>query len=159
MPQIIKNQDKYTKYSIFIIVLFSIIVLFLATIYHVSGDGCWHLSAGKFIADNGKIPLNEPLGREEPFWSPPLYHILISIFYLFNDNTNFAIKFISPVFGILSLIFSFLIIKKIYNSRTAFYSIIFLAFVPIFIDYSILSYIESMLVFFVILSVYFILKD
>src|SRR3989344_2478681 len=70
-----------------------------------------------------------------------------------------TIKFISPIFGILSLIVSFLLVKKLYSSKIAFYSTIFLAFVPIFIDYSVLSYVESMLTFFVVLSVYFLVKD
>ena len=135
----INKMEKYAKYSIYIIILFSIVVLSLASIYHVSGDGCWHISAGKFIAKNMKLPLFEPIGRDEPFWSPPLYHIIVALVYnffntLFGANiANFAVKFISPVFGILSLVFSFIIIKKIVNSRTAFYSTIFLAFMPIFI--------------------------
>ena len=160
----INKMEKYAKYSIYIIILFSIVVLSLASIYHVSGDGCWHISAGKFIAKNMELPLFEPIGRDEPFWSPPLYHIIVALVYnffntLFGANiANFAVKFISPVFGILSRVFSFIIIKKIVNSRTAFYSTIFLAFMPIFIDYSIFSYVESTLTFFVILSVYFLVN-
>lgn len=156
-------MDNYTKYSILIITLFSIAVLSLASIYHVSGDGCWHIPVGKFIANNFKIPLFEPLGRDEPFWSPPLYHFLVAIVYsvfsaLGDNAANFAVKFISPIFGILSLVFSFLAIKKLYNSKIAFYSAIFLAFIPIFIDYSVLSYVESTLVFFIVLSVYFLVN-
>src|SRR3989344_7069510 len=160
----IQRSDRYTKYSAIVIVLFSIIVLALTSIYHVSGDGCWHSSVGKFMAENKNIPLHEPLGRDEPFWSPPLYHFLAAIVYfifnLFNHNAaNSAIKFISPIFGILSLIASFLLIKKLYSPKIAFYSTIFLAFVPIFMDYSVLSYVESMLTFFVILSIYFLVND
>lgn len=157
------GAEKYTKCSILIIVLFSLVVLSLASIYHVSGDGCWHIPAGKFIANNQKIPLLEPLGRDEPFWSPPLYHMIVAfVYYLFsymgNDAANFAVKFVSPLFGIMSLIFSFLAIKKLFNSKIGFYSTVFLAFVPIFIDYSVLSYVESTLTFFVVLSVYFMLN-
>lgn len=157
------SSDKYTKYSAIIIIIFSIIVLSLTSIYHVSGDGCWHVSASRFMAENRSIPLHEPLGRNEPFWSPPLYHFLAAFVYLvfniFNHNiANFAIKFISPIFGILSLIVSFLLTRRLYNSKIAFYSIIFLAFVPIFIDYSVLSYVESMLTFFVVLSIHFMVK-
>lgn len=155
--------EKYTKYSICIIVIFSIIILSLASIYHVSGDGCWHIPVGKFIANNMKFPLFEPLGRDEPFWSPPLYHIFVAaiyyIFSAFNSNiANFAVKLISPIFGILSIIFSFLVIKKLVNSKIAFYSVLFLAFIPIFIDYSIISYAEGTLTFFVVLSVYFLVN-
>ena len=159
-----EKADKYTRYSIYIIILFSFIVLSLASVYHVSGDGCWHIQSGKFIAQNGKFPLFEPLGRDEPFWSPPLYHIITAVVYyffnVFNHNAaNFAIKLVSPIFGILTLIFSFLVIKKLTNSKIAFYSAIFLAFIPIFIDYSVLSYVESTMAFFVILSIYFLIND
>jgi len=159
-----QSSDKYTKYSAIVIVLFSIIVLALTSVYHVSGDGCWHVSASKFMAENKSMPLNEPLGRNEPFWSPPLYHIISAVVYFifnsFNHNAaNFAIKFISPVFGILSLTVSFLLVKKLHSPKIAFYSAIFLSFVPIFIDYSVLSYVESMLTFFVVLSVYLMVKD
>ncbi|MBI4451999.1 glycosyltransferase family 39 protein [Candidatus Woesearchaeota archaeon] len=159
-----QSYDKYTKYSIYLIILFSLIVLSLTSPYHISGDGCWYMSISRFMAENKKIPLFEPLGRDEPFWSPPLYHIFAAIVYfIFNsfshNAANFAVKFISPIFGILSLAFSFLIIKKLINSKIAFYSAIFLAFIPIFIDYSVLSYVESMLVFFVVLSIYFLMND
>ena len=156
--------EKYTKYSIYTIFIFSMIILSLASIYHVSGDGCWHIPVGKFIASNIRFPLFEPLGRDEPFWSPPLYHIFVAVVYYvfnaFNNNiANSAVKFVSPAFGILSIIFSFLVIRKLVNSKIAFYSVLFLAFIPIFIDYSVISYTESTLSFFVILSVYYLIND
>jgi len=158
-----EKADRYTRYSIYIIILFSFVVLSLASIYHVSGDGCWHMLSSKFIAQSQKFPLFEPLGRDEPFWSPPLYHILVAVVYsifnsFYHNAANFAIKFVSPIFGILTLIFSFLVIKKLTNPKIAFYSAIFLAFVPIFIDYSILSYVESTMMFFVVLSIYFLIN-
>ena len=121
-----KKADKYTKYSIYIIILFSFIVLSLASVYHISGDGCWHIQSSKFISENHKFPLFGPLGRDEPFWSPPLYHIIVAVVYsVFNyishSAANFAIKFVSPIFGILTLIFSFLVIKKLTNPKIACY--------------------------------------
>ena len=160
----LSGLDKYSRYSLYVIAFFALIVISLTSIYHVSGDGCWHMQAGKFISDNGKFPLFESIGRDEPFWSPPLYHLLAAAIFntriFFGDDfAFFAVKFISPVFGILALMFSFLSIKKMFDSKTAFYSVLFLAFIPIFIDYSTISYVESMLTFFVILSVYLMLKD
>lgn len=159
-----RKLEKYTRYSILLIALFSLIVLYLTFTYHVSGDGCWHIQVAKFIADNARLPLFEPLGRDEPFWSPPLYHIVVAAIYyafgIFNHNAaDFAVKFASPAFGILSLIFSFLVIKKLTNPKIAFYSIIFLAFIPLNLDYSVFSYIDGMLRFLVILSVYLALEN
>lgn len=152
---------EYDKYSVILILVYAAVVLSLTSIYHVSGDACWHVQASKFIADNQRIPAFEPLGREEPFWSPPLYHLIVAVLYSWSgminhDIANFAIKFISPAFGIFSLVLSFIVIKKITNSKIAFCSIIFLAFIPISIDYGVLSYIESVFIFFVLLSIYFL---
>ena len=51
----IKNLDKYTKLAIIVIIIAGLVRFFLALIYHVSGDACWHFSAGRFIAENGKV--------------------------------------------------------------------------------------------------------
>jgi len=160
---IIKNfekLDKYSRFSVLIIILFSVMVFTLTSIYHVSGDACWQVSAARFIAEEQKIPLNEGLGRSEPFWPPPLFHISSAIIYSISGSIgNVIIKFISPVFSILTLIFTFLMVKRIFNTKIGLYTLLFLAFVPLFIDYSVFSYVESMLTFFVVLSVYLAIKN
>jgi len=155
-----KNMDKYTRHSIIIIILFSIIVLALTSIYHVSGDACWILSASRIIAEEKKIPLNEGIGRDEPFWAPPLFHFVSAFIYSASGNyANTLVKFISPIFAILTLIITFLIVRKIFDTKIGFYTLLFLAFIPLFMDYSIFSYVESMLTFFVVLSVYLVIKN
>src|SRR3989338_2569080 len=159
-----KNLDKYTKLAIIIILIGILLRFFLASIYHVSGDACWHLSVSRFIAENGKMPLFEGLGRDEPFWSPPLFHFLTAFTYnIFNvfssEAANFSMKFISPIFGSLTLICSYFIFRRLFDRKMSFYSIAFLTFIPIHIDYSVFGYVESALTFFVVLSVYFALED
>jgi len=158
---ILNKNDKYSRYSLYAIIIFSLIVLSLTAVYHVSGDGCWHMQAAKFMADNRKLPLFEPIGRNEPFWSPPFYHLIAAaVFSIFSENAAYFLsKFLSPLFGIGSLIVLFLLVKKLYSPKIAFYSVIFLASIPIFMDYGILSYVEAMLVFFVILSVYLCITE
>lgn len=155
-----KNLDTYTKFSAIVIVLFSAIVFVLASIYHVSGDACWHISAARFIAEEKNIPLNEGLGREIPFWSPPLFHLVSAFIYQISGNAaDTLVKFISPVFAVLTLIFTFLIVKRLFDEKIGFYTLLFLAFIPLFMDYSVFSYVESMLTFFVVLSVYFAIRN
>ncbi|MBI2651794.1 glycosyltransferase family 39 protein [Candidatus Woesearchaeota archaeon] len=154
----LKSISSYSKLSACIIILFSAIVFSLAFFYHISGDACWHASVSRFIAEEKKLPLNENLGRDEPFWAPPLFHLTQALIYIIFGNMNIAdiiIKFISPLFAILTIIFSYLSIKKIFDGKIAFYSLLFLAFIPLFMDYSIFGYVESMLAFFVIASIYF----
>lgn len=159
-----KELDKYTKFAIITIIIGILIRFSLASIYHVSGDACWQLSVGRFIANNGNIPLFEGLGRNEPFWAPPLFHIITAFIYnffnLFNSNiANFSIKFISPFFGSITLIFSYLIFRKFLDKKVSFYSILFLTFIPLHLDYSVFGYVEAALTFFVVLSIYLALEN
>ena len=154
------SLDSYTRYSIIIIFLFSIIVFALTSVYHVSGDACWILSASRVIAEDNKIPFNEGIGRDEPFWAPPLFHFVSAFVYSISGNiADTTVKFLSPIFAILALILTLLIVRKIFDKKLGFYTLLFLAFIPLFMDYSVFSYVESMLTFFIVLSVYLAIKN
>ena len=154
----------YKKSAILVSIAFLIFTSILASIYVISGDGCWHLSAARFIARNDKMPLFEPLGRTDPFWPPPLYHIFTAFVYSVSGSisekfADTSTKFVSVLFSFLTLIFFYLCVKKITSKRVALFSAIGLASLPLFIDYAVLAYVESMLTFFVVLSVYFALEN
>ncbi len=159
-----KNLNKYTKLAIVIITIGILLRFSLASVYHVSGDGCWHFSVARFIADEGRIPLFEQFGRDEPFWAPPVFHLILAFFYktfsiFSHDIAEFSMKMVSPLFSSLTLIISYLIIKELFSKKTALYSLIFLTFLPLSMDYGIFGYVDSTLSFFVVLSVYFMLKN
>lgn len=158
-----KDLNKYTKLAAITIAIGIIIRFALISMYHVSGDACWHLSISRFLAENLKIPLLEPLGREV-FWEPPIFHIIAATFYkifsVFGLKTaDFGMKLVSPVFGSLSLILAFIILDRLFGKKIAFYSSIFMAFLPINIFYSVIAYTESLMVFFVLLSIFLIMKN
>ena len=151
------NLNKYAKLTIIVLLIAIIIRFYLVAISTVSGDACWYFSVSKFIGDHNQIPLFQSLGRDEPFSAPPLFHIVASVFYqLFG---NIGLKLIAPLFGSLTLIVSYLILKKFLNEKASFYAILFISFIPISIDYSVLGYVESMLTFFITLSIYFALNS
>lgn len=153
----------YTRLSIAVIVIVALLRFFFALTNTVSGDACWHLSSAKFIAVHNKIPFSEGIGREEPFWPPPFFHFAAALFYkilgLFSVNiADMGIKLVSPVAGTLIVVITYLIMRRFFDEKVAFYSMIFLNFVPLFLDYSILSYVDSTAALFSILSVYLILN-
>jgi len=154
----------YKKGILLISITFLIFTSILAYIYVPSGDSCWHLSAARFIARNDQIPLFEPLGRPDPFWPPPLYHVMTAFTYDFfssvsSDTGDTAAKFVSVVFSFLTLIFFYLSVKKVTSRKTAFFAALGLASLPLFIDYAVVAYTESALTFFIVLSVYFALEN
>ena len=152
------KQINFKKYSLWILIIAILIRLMITSIHTISGDACWHFSASKFIADNGRIPFDENIGRSrfEPFWPSPLFHIVAAFFYkLFGE---FGLKLAPFIFGSLSLIIAHLIFRKLLNERQSFYATLFMSFLPIGIDYSVLGYPESAVAFFIILSIYFALS-
>jgi 4-amino-4-deoxy-L-arabinose transferase-like glycosyltransferase len=159
-----KSLDKYEKTAILVIVIAILLRISLAAVYHVSGDACWQLSNAKFISENNEIPLFEQFGRGEPFWPPPLFHIISAFVYgLFSNFSlaaaSFMIKMVSPIFGSLTLILFYLIAKQLFSNKVALMSILFLSFIPLHLDYSIFSYVDGTVTFLAVLCVYFALKD
>lgn len=157
-------NKNYIKLSIAIITIAIFLRFYLASIHHVAGDACWQLSNARYIAENMKLPLFEQFGRDEPFWAPPLFHVIAAFVYILFNNfgqnaAEFAVKMITPIFGSLTLIFSFLVAKKLFNEKIGFYSIIFLAFMPLSLDFGVFSYVDGFLTFLSVLSVYFALNN
>jgi len=154
-------MDKKTKIAAIIISLSFLITLSISLTNHISGDGCWHMSISRFISETGKLPTFEYLGRTDPFWPPPLFHIINAAFYKFDSLfglDGFFIRLILPLASLFCLTLIFLITKKIYGKNIAVYSVLFLAFIPIFIDYSSNYHIEIFLTCLMLGSIYFILK-
>lgn len=144
----------YKRLAIAILAIAIIFRLSLTLTHTVSGDACWHLSASKFMADNLKIPFGESLGRSkfEPFWPSPLFHLIAAFFYaLFGE---FGLKLAPFIFGSLSLIVAHLIFRRFLSEKQTFYAVLFMSFLPIGIDYSVLGYPESAVAFFIILGIY-----
>ncbi len=158
------EKKTYIKLSVILIVLATILRFAFALTYAVSGDACWHLSAAKFIATENKIPVFENIGRMQPFWPPPLFHFVSAFLYKLTapismNLADLSLKLASPIFGTLSVIILFFIARRLFDERIAFFSMIFINFVPLFLDYSIFSYTDSTTTFFSVLSVYLILKN
>ena len=158
------KKQTYINLSIAIIVIVALIRLIFAITHTVSGDACLHLSAAHFIANENKLPLFEGLGRLQPFWAPPLFHIITAFFYkiaafISQDLAIIISKLISPLFGTLTVILLYLISRKFYNEKITLYSMIFINFIPVFLDYSIFSYVDITMAFFSVLAVYLMINN
>ena len=141
-----KGTIDYRKLTIILLIIAILARFCLAFLSTVSGDACWHLSAARFIAEEGRIPL------DEPFWAPPLFHLIAAGFYAAFGN--FGLKLVSPIFGSACLIMEYLILKRFLKERALFFAMLFFSFLPLMIDYSILGYGESVLTFFLLLALY-----
>ena len=157
-------RDKtYLRWSIALIIIGAFLRFPLAVFHNVSGDACWHVASARYMAIHNVIPTFEGLGRVDPFYSPPVFHLIAALFFkifsiISNNAADIGIKLVSPVFGTLTIIVAYLLIKKLFGERIAFYSMIFLNFAPLFIDYSVFSYVDSTNAFFSVLTVYLLIN-
>lgn len=149
-------MNNYKNYA-FIVILIGVLLRFsLALNYPVSSDSCWHLAVSRFIAREFTVPSFEPLGREV-FHEPFAFHLLASVFYLTGNVFGYGnefMKLVSPLFGSLSLIFVWLLAKKLFDEKTAFFSTLFFAFIPQEIFLSTIAHTDSVLIFFSLSSIY-----
>lgn len=157
-----KDLDKYTRFSIIVILIGAIIRLWLTFVQPASGDAAWHLSVARFIGEHHKIPLYEQLGRDI-FSYPFLYHAIGGLFYnifiVFGDDiASKSIQFVVPIFSIFTLILTFMIASKMFDKRIAFYATFFSVFVPVHFYHSYISYIDIPFMFFILLGIYLALE-
>jgi len=158
------SKINYKKLIIGVLVIGIILRFALSILYHVSGDACWNLSIAKFIGENYRIPLFENLGRDGVFSRGPLFHIIGAVFFnvfgIFGASAaNFGLKMVSPLFGSLTLILFYNLVKKFYNEKITFLAVLILTFFPLHMYYSTISYADSTLAFFALLSVFLISRS
>src|SRR3989344_3069283 len=151
----------YARLAVAVIIIGAALRFFLAAISHPAGDSCWHLSVARFIAGNGRIPFTEPFGDgREVFWAPPIFHVVAAAVYRFfglfsASAAEIAVKLVSPLFGSLPLPIVVLTARKLLGSgRLAFYAVFFVAFLPIHVYASAISFVDAFVAFFVAAAIY-----
>ena len=154
-------SDRYVRLTFAAIVVAALLRFVLAALSHPAGDSCWHLSVARFLAENGRIPFAEPFGivDRQFFSAAPLFHFIAAAVYKFFSlfspaAAEFAFKLVSPFFGSLTLPFVFLLGKKLYNSKIAFFATLFVAFLPLHINSSVVSFVDSLATLLAIVAVY-----
>lgn len=154
-------SDGYVKLAIAVIAVAALLRFALAAISHPAGDACWHLSAARFMAETGRIPFAEPFGivDRQFFSAAPLFHFIAAAVYRFFSlfgpaAAEFAFRLVSPLFGSLTLPLVFLLGKRLFSSRTAFFATLFVAFLPLHINSSVVSFTDSLAALLAVAAVY-----
>lgn len=92
------------------------------------------------------------------FQKPILFYWLVSLSYLVFGVTNFGVRFPSALFGVLSVIFTFNIGRKLFDRKTALAAAGILATTFIFFMYSRYASPDMTLTFLVVYSIYLFIK-
>jgi 4-amino-4-deoxy-L-arabinose transferase-like glycosyltransferase len=92
------------------------------------------------------------------FQKPILFYWLVSLSYLAFGISNFAVRFPSAIFGVLTVIFTFNIGRKLFDRKTGVIAAGLLATLAIFFMYARYASPDMALTFFITYSIYLFLK-
>lgn len=92
------------------------------------------------------------------FQKPILFYWLVSLSYLVFGINNFGVRFPSAFFGVLTVIFTFNIGRKLFDRKTGFLAAGLLATIAIFFIYARYSSPDMVLTFLITYSIYLFLK-
>lgn len=67
---------------------------------------------------------------------PPLYYWLLKLWSLLFGNSELALRSMSVLFGCITIVIGYLLIRKLFNQKAAMFAMLFMILSPMFIRYS-----------------------
>lgn len=109
------------------------------------GSALWQIELVKTLLAGGDIHSADYLRSEfnnGVIFYPPLWNILaVTLGLIFGPSTD-VFRFATTIFGLLTLILTFIFTRRFYGRSTGLLSVVILAFLPIFFVYSHLMMLE-----------------
>ncbi len=158
------SENKFPTVFILLLALGIVFILFLNTTLSTPinfGDEGLHTRLSQWIAEKKEYPVWTPFVSTNldkiNFARPPLFNTLQASFLFAFGYHEFIIKIFTPFISILTVLSSFLLVKRLYNKTIGLISSIILVTFPSFITYSVLFYNESLFLFYTTLSILLLL--
>jgi len=150
---------KINKDYIAIVMILVIFILFLNTTLKtpiVFGDEGYYSYQAKWIADNSILPKYETYKETDVFHPtmsrPPLFIITESFFFMFGE---IAVKFMIPIFSILTAFMLYIFLKKTVNANAGLAAALIYLATPSLVTYAVMTYVDTMFSLLVLCSLYF----
>lgn len=103
----------------------------------------------------GDVLLMQPSGDVHP----PLYYLILSLWIRLFGSGEFQVRLLSTAFGVASIPLLYIVVKNLFrNSSAALVSAFILSISPFHVYYSQESRMYSLLTFFVLLSIFFMIQ-
>lgn len=145
----------FGKYSKIILIVSLFAASFVFTYFFSSNQGYWwdeavYLGLAKNLYEGKGYYINE---KQESF-RPPLFPFIIFFLWKIFGQTEFVVGFISPTFGILSIVATYIFAKKLYGSEIAVWAALMLATTHMFLFYGLKLLTETIFMSLFAMSLY-----
>jgi mannosyltransferase len=141
---------------IWIVLLFISLVAFLLRVFHLEHQSLWYDEA--FSVYLARMNLGTITARTAADIQPPLYYYLLHSWMPLAGDTEFAVRFLSLFFGVLTVPLIFVTARRLFNPAAAIFSALLALFSPLYLWYSQETRMYSLITFLGLLSSYCLLR-
>ncbi len=141
---------------IYLLLILILIISFFVRIYGLQSENIWSDEAVTIFNSHKSVLHNIKWSLGYGYY--PSYHVILSLWEKIFGLKEFNVRFLSLIFGILSVYMIFKIGTFMFNKKVGFYSSIILALSPYNVYYSQEARVYALFVFLSLCSIYFYLK-
>ncbi len=146
---------RVTKYSVALL-LIVLIGLFLR-VYQLGTESIWIDEAYSIsISKTSVLQIAAAVATEDA--NPPFYHFLLHYWMLVFGTSEFAVRLLSTLFGVLAIPMIYVVARQLFNKQVGLVGAIILAVSYINIWYSQEARMYTLMVLLALLSMYFFLR-
>jgi len=145
---------RLTKYNVALLAI-SLLGFFLR-LYHLGKESLWGDEAYSFLVS--KVGLEWIAHLTSFDRHPPLYYYFLHIWMKLFGTSDFALRSLSLVFGVLAIPMIYLLGRRLFNEEVGLISALILAISPFNVEYSQEVRMYSLLLFLALLSMYFFVR-
>ncbi len=147
-------ENSYYKYFIAGLMLISFAISFVN-----AGQSLWFDELFSALQTDSALSLAQIIENTSlrDTW-PPLYYIILHYVQVFFGNSEIIIRLPSIAANVLSVWFTYLLVKELYSRKEAFLACIFMVFSPFALYYSVEARGYSLFLLMSILSLYFFVR-
>jgi mannosyltransferase len=141
---------------VWFILLFISLAAFLLRIFRLDHQSLWYDEA--FSVYVSGMSLGDITARTAADIQPPLYYYLLHFWMALAGETEFVVRFLSLLFGVLIVPLMFVTARRLFNRAAALFSALLVLFSPLYLWYSQETRMYSLITFLALLSSYSLLR-
>lgn len=139
-----------------LIALTAIIASFALRVFRLDAQSLWYDEA--FSVYLAHFDLAEITARTAADIQPPLYYYLLNLWITMAGDREFAVRFLSLVFGVLTVPLLYITTRRLFNRTAALVAMILAMLSPLYLWYSQEARMYTLITFLLLLSGYALLR-
>src|SRR5574340_661854 len=144
------------RINLWLALLALFLVAFALRVFRLEIQSLWYDEA--FSVYLARMSLAEITGRTAADIQPPLYYFLLHFWITFAGDGEFALRFLSLGFGLVTIPLVYVTARRLFDATTAFLGALLATLAPLYIWYSQEARMYTQITFLLLLSSYALLR-